>query len=90
MIHEAFVREVRPFGVLVEIPNLQVRGMVRTPDFPLARDGRRLRWNYNMGAKRWDSTGGEELKPGSRLEVIPVKVDFTARWIDLSARFLKE
>ncbi len=68
-VHEALVTETRHFGVLLEIPRLQIKGLVKPDKLPGGR------WVYEAFASRWKNDHGSVLCAGLRVPVIPVKVD---------------
>lgn len=49
-VHEALVTETRHFGVLLEIPRLQIKGLVKPDKLPGGR------WVYEAFASRWKTT----------------------------------
>lgn len=77
-VHEALVTETRHFGVLLEIPRLQIKGLVKPDKLP---DGR---WVYEAFASRWKNDHGSVLCAGLRVPVIPVKVDREQQWADFA------
>ena len=62
--------ETRHFGVLLEIPRLQIKGLVKPDKLPGGG-----RWVYEAFASRWKNDHGSVLCAGLRVPVIPVKVD---------------
>lgn len=77
-VHEALVTETRHFGVLLEIPRLQIKGLVKPDKLPGGR------WVYEAFASRWKNDHGSVLCAGLRVPVIPVKVDREQQWADFS------
>ncbi len=77
-VHEALVTETRHFGVLLEIPRFQIKGLVKPDKLP---GGRRL---YEPFASRWKNDHGSVLCAGLRVPVIPVKVDREQQWADFA------
>ena len=75
-VHEALVTETRHFGVLLEIPRLQIKGLVKPDKLPGGR------WVYEAFASRWKNDHGSVLCAGLRVPVIPVKVDREQQWAD--------
>ena len=77
-VHEALVTETRHFGVLLEIPRLQIKGLVKPDKLPGGR------WVYEAFASRWKNDRGSVLCAGLRVPVIPVKVDREQQWADFA------
>lgn len=77
-VHEALVTETRHFGVLLEIPRLQIKGLVKPDKLPGGR------WVYEAFASRWKHDHGSVLCAGLRVPVIPVKVDREQQWADFA------
>lgn len=77
-VHEALVTETRHFGVLLEIPRLQIKGLVKPDQLPGGR------WVYEAFASRWKNDHGSVLCAGLRVPVIPVKVDREQQWADFA------
>lgn len=77
-VHEALVTETRHFGVLLEIPRLQIKGLVKSDKLPGGR------WVYEAFASRWQNDHGSVLCAGLRVPVIPVKVDREQQWADFA------
>ena len=77
-VHEALVTETRHFGVLLEIPRLQIKGLVKPDKLPGGR------WGYEAFASRWKNDHGSVLCAGLRVPVIPVKVDREQQWADFA------
>lgn len=77
-VHEALVMETRHFGVLLEIPRLQIKGLVKPDKLPGGR------WVYEAFASRWKNDHGSVLCAGLRVPVIPVKVDREQQWADFA------
>lgn len=77
-VHEALVMETRHFGVLLEIPRLQIKGLAKPDKLPGGR------WVYEAFASRWKNDHGSVLCAGLRVPVIPVKVDREQQWADFA------
>lgn len=77
-VHEALITETRHFGVLLEIPRLQIKGLIKPDKLPGGR------WVYEAFANRWKSDHGSVLCAGLRIPVIPVKVDREQQWADFT------
>lgn len=77
-VHDALITETRPFGVMLEIPRLQIKGLIKPDQLPGGR------WVYEAFANRWKSDHGTVLCAGLRVPVIPVKVDRDQQWADFT------
>ena len=77
-VHEALITDTRHFGVLLEIPRLQVKGLIKPDNLPGGR------WVYEAFANRWKGDHGSVLCAGLRVPVIPVKVDREQQWADFT------
>jgi ribonuclease R len=75
----ALITDVRHFGLLIEIPRLQIKGLIRSDDLPNGR------WFYEGFADRWSNTKGTSLYPGCAIDVVPIRVDREKQWVDFSA-----
>lgn len=75
---EAVVTDARAIGLLVELPDLQIRGLIPASTLP----GKK--WRFESFVPRWSSTSGERLAAGARLRVVPVHADRENRWLDLA------
>lgn len=75
-VHDALVTEVRHFGIFVEIPRLQIKGLVKQANFSAGS------WYYEGFAERWSNRNGERVSAGSKLKVVPVFVDREKQWVD--------
>ena len=77
-VHEALITEARHFGVMLEIPRLQIKGLIKPDQLPGGR------WVYEAFANRWKNDHGSVLCAGLRVPVIPVKVDRDQQWADFT------
>lgn len=75
---DAIISEARPIGLLIEIPRLQIRGLIKPSGLP----GRK--WFYESFAMRWNNDFGHPLYSGMKLPVIPVSVDKEKQWADFA------
>ncbi len=78
VVHEAHVTEVRHYGLLVEIPKLQLKGLIKPSGFS------RGKWYHEGFAERWSRSDGSSIRVGTKLPVIPVDVDTEKQWIDFA------
>lgn len=77
-MHDALITDTRHFGILLEIPRLQIKGLVKPDKLPGGR------WVYEAFANRWKNDQGFVLCAGLRVPVIPVKVDREQQWADFA------
>lgn len=73
---EAIVSDARPMGLLLEIPDLQMRGLL--PVEVLRQKG----WRFESHIPCWDNSAAERLYAGCRFKVVPIRADRETRWID--------
>ncbi len=81
---EAIVTDARPLGVMVEVPMLQVRGLIPSELFTGGK------WWFESFMPRWSNRDGKVLQAGMRVMVVPAKVDRANRWIDWKMARLPE
>lgn len=77
-VHDALITDARHFGILLEIPRLQIKGLIKPDKLPGGR------WVYEAFANRWKNDQGFVLCAGLRVPVIPVKVDREQQWADFA------
>lgn len=73
---EAIVSDARPMGLLLEVPDLQMRGLL--PSAVLRQEG----WRYESHIPCWGNGATERLYAGCRFKVVPIRADRETRWID--------
>ncbi len=73
---EAIVSDARPMGLMLEIPDLQMRGLL--PAEALNQDG----WRYESHIPCWGNCSAERLYAGCRFKVVPIRANRETRWID--------
>ena len=78
---QAVITDTYPQGLAVEIPDLQMKGFISGAELP-ERLG--SRWYFESHARRWSSTDGRSLLPGSRIDVVPTNVDIASRFVDFA------
>ncbi len=76
--HQALITDARHFGILIELPNLQIKGLIKPDQLPAGR------WWYEAFATRWTCNNGAMLYPGMRITVIPAHVNREEQWADFS------
>lgn len=81
IVWQAVVTSAWAQGLAVDIPELQMRGYVSPAALAPS-----TRWFYEHHSRRWSSTDGRSLLPGSTLHVIPLRVDPVTHLIDFGVR----
>ncbi len=76
-IWQAVITACWPQGIAIELPELRMKGFVSATELPQEH-----RWFYERHANRWSSTDGRRLLPGATLQVIPLRVDAEAGFVD--------
>ena len=81
-VWDAVVLACWPQGMAVEVPLLKVKGFVSGADLPQDTS-----WYFERHAERWTSTDARCLYPGSKLKVIPTRVDAATGFADFLPQF---
>ncbi len=77
-VFNGLITDVRPMGLMVEIPDMGVRGVVKYEEFPEGR------WRFEGHRMAWVSTDGKVIQLGMRLPLRVVNIDFDKRFVDFS------
>ncbi len=77
-VFDGLITDVRPMGLMVEIPNMGVRGVVKREDLP---DGR---WRFEAHRMAWVSMDGKTIQLGMRIPLRVINIDFDKRFVDFS------
>jgi ribonuclease R len=77
-VFDGLITDVRPMGLMVEIPNMGVRGVVKREDLP---DGR---WRFEAHRMAWASMDGKVIQLGMRLPLRVIHIDFDKRFVDFA------
>lgn len=78
-VFPAVVTDARRNGLLIELVDLQVKGLVPAGHFPPGS------WWFENTARRWKaSRGSAELKGGSKIKVRVIRVDRANRFLDFA------
>ncbi len=72
------VTEVRPMGVMVEVPAMAIRGVVKSEDL---LEGR---WRYEAHRLAWASAAGVVVQPGMRSPLHVLRADPVTRFLDFA------
>lgn len=74
----AVVVECMPLGVMVEVADLQLKGLVKVRDFPSGR------WWFERSHQAWGNAANQHLRCGSRVFVTPQHIDFVKMQVDFA------
>ncbi len=74
---KAVITACWPQGLAIELPELRMKGFISGAELP-----QDARWFHERHANRWSSTDGRHLIPGTALQVIPLRVDAEAGFVD--------
>ena len=77
-LFDGLITEARPMGLMVEIPALGVRGVVKREDLP---DGR---WRFEAHRMAWASFDGRIIQSGMRVPLRVIAIDTTRRFVDFA------
>jgi ribonuclease R len=77
-VFNGLITDVRPMGLMVEIPDMGVRGVVKREDLPEGR------WRFEAHRMAWVSTDGKVIQLGMRLPLRVIDIDFDKRFVDFA------
>jgi ribonuclease R len=77
-IFNGLITDVRPMGLMVEIPDMGVRGVVKREDLPEGR------WRFEAHRMAWVSMDGKVIQLGMRLPLRVIDIDFDKRFVDFA------
>lgn len=77
-VFDGLITDVRPMGLMVEIPNMGVRGVVKREDLPEGR------WRFEAHRMAWVSMDGKVIQLGMRIPLRVINIDFDKRFVDFS------
>lgn len=77
-LFDGLVTDARPMGLMVEIPGLGVRGVVKREDLP---DGR---WRFEAHRMAWVSFDGRMVQSGMRVPLRIIGIDRERRFVDFA------
>ena len=75
---DGLVTDARPMGLMVEIPGLGVRGVVKREDLP---DGR---WRFEAHRMAWVSLDGRMVQSGMRVPLRIIGINRERRFVDFA------
>ncbi len=75
---DGLVTDVRPMGLMVEVPDLGIRGVVRREDLPEGR------WRLEAHRMAWVSAAGVVIQSGMRVPLHVIGLDREKRFVDFA------
>jgi ribonuclease R len=75
---DGLVTDVRPMGLMVEIPDMGIRGVVKREDLPEGR------WRLEGHRGAWVSADGKVIAMGMRIPLHVIGLDREKRFVDFS------
>ena len=76
---DGVITDVRAMGLMVEIPEMSVRGVVKREDLP-----RSTNWRFEAHNMAWTSFDGRRLALGMKLPLRIVSIDKIKRFVDFA------
>jgi len=76
---DGVITDVRAMGLMVEIPEMNVRGVVKREDLP-----RSSKWRFEAHNMAWTSFDGKRLALGMKLPLRIVAIDKIKRFVDFA------
>ena len=77
-LFDGLITDVRPMGLMVEIPAMGVRGVVKREDLPAGR------WRFEAHRMAWVSMDGKLIQLGMRIPLRVIRIDFDKRFVDFA------
>ena len=77
-VFDGLITDVRPMGLMVEIPNMAIRGVVKREDLPAGR------WRFESHRMAWVSSDGKVIQLGMRIPLHVTAIDRPKRFVDFS------
>lgn len=77
-VFDGLITDVRPMGLMVEIPDMGVRGVVKREDLPEGR------WRLEAHRMAWVSSDGKVIQMGMRIPLHVTGLDREKRFVDFS------
>jgi DNA-directed RNA polymerase subunit E'/Rpb7 len=75
---DGLVTDVRPMGLMVEIPDMSIRGVVKREDLPEGR------WRLEGHRGAWVSADGKVIAMGMRIPLHVIGLDREKRFVDFA------
>jgi ribonuclease R len=77
-IFDGLITDVRAMGLMVEIPDMGVRGVVKREDLPEGR------WRFEAHRMAWVSFDGKIIQLGMRIPLRVIDINFEKRFVDFA------
>jgi ribonuclease R len=77
-VFDGLITDVRPMGLMVEIPDMGIRGVVKREDLPTGR------WRLEAHRSAWVSSDGKVVQLGMRIPLHVTGLDLEKRFVDFS------
>jgi ribonuclease R len=77
-VFDGLITDVRPMGLMVEIPDMGIRGVVKREELPEGR------WRLEAHRGAWVSSDGKVIAMGMRVPLHVVGLDREKRFVDFS------
>ena len=77
-VFDGLITDVRPMGLMVEIPDMAIRGVVKREDLPAGR------WRLEGHRNAWVSTDGKVVQLGMRIPLHVTAIDRDKRFVDFA------
>ncbi len=77
-VFDGLITDTRPMGLMVEIPEMGVRGVVKREDLPEGR------WFFEPHRMAWVSKDGKVIQLGMRIPLRVTNIDFDKRFVDFA------
>ncbi len=77
---DGVITDARAMGLMVEIPNMNVRGVIKREDLPSGS-----RWRFEAHNNAWTSYDGQRLAMGMKLPLRIIGIDKIKRFVDFAA-----
>ena len=77
-VFDGLITEVRPMGLMVEIPAMGIRGVVKREDLPPGR------WRLEAHRNAWVAADGKVIQLGMRIPLHVTGLDREKRFVDFS------
>jgi len=75
-VFDGLITDVRPMGLMVEIPDMGIRGVVKREELPQGR------WRLEAHRKAWVSSDGKVVQLGMRIPLHVIAIDREKRFVD--------
>ncbi|RYD34047.1 MAG: S1 RNA-binding domain-containing protein, partial [Verrucomicrobiaceae bacterium] len=76
-LFDGLITDVRPMGLMVEIPDMGVRGVVKREELPSGS-----RWRFEAHRKAWVSFDGKVIQLGMRIPLKVAAINMERRFVD--------